>query len=59
MEKDLFQFPRPLKQLMSPQLWQGVLEAQDQPQVRAMNMLCILRTWSVHTMRRRSNVNHG
>ena len=23
MENDLFQFPRPLKQLMSPQLWQG------------------------------------
>ena len=44
MEKDLFQFPRPLRQLMSPQLWQGVLEAQDQPQVHAMNMLCMLRT---------------
>ena len=36
---DLFQFPRPLKQLMSPQLWQGVLEAQDQPQAHSMNML--------------------
>ena len=39
MEKDPLQFPRPLKQLMSPQLWQGVLEAQDQPQVRTMNTL--------------------